>query len=248
MQPIECRIPKPVTTLEELEKVAEFLLVFAAYLVIEHEESVHRVVGHRLDTAIDRAIPFFAPSVFVYAMLWVFALAPLAYVRSNTYFRPLFASMAATLVCSYAIFLVFPTKMILQPSLEGTPGFAAWLVRGIYADDGPYNCFPSVHVALSHLSAWSLLVMDRVVGRVAWVIAALITLSTLFLKQHYLADVVAGAAIGFAAHRFGLGRYARACPPDAGDRRDRSVLWALVALQGAGMIALFATYLFRATP
>jgi len=180
----ECAVPKPISTLEELEKVAEFFLLFAGYLVIERSEAWRNVVGHRLDTALDRALPFSAGWIWVYTLLWAFAIAPLLYVRTNTFFRPLFASMAATLALSYFVFVVFPTKMVLRPTLEGVPGFTAWLVREVYAGDGPYNCFPSVHVALSHLSAWSLTEMDRALGRVAWAIAAAITVIRRPIQRH----------------------------------------------------------------
>ena len=240
-----CRVPKPVTTLEELEKVGEFLLVFAGYLVIERSEAWRDVQGHTLETPIDRAIPFVPGWIYVYVSLWLFSVAPLLYVRANTFFRPLFASMAATLTFAYVVFVVFPTKMNLRPSLEGAPGFTAWLVRGVYVGDGPYNCFPSIHVALSHLSAWSIGEMDRRAGRVAWTLAGAITLSALFLKQHYVADVVAGAALAFFVHRFTLGRYAKRCTPDFDDVRSRSVLYALAGLQVLAMIALWIVFRVR---
>jgi membrane-associated phospholipid phosphatase len=241
-----CRVPKPVTTLEELEKVGEFLLVFAGYLVIERSEAWRDVAGHSLETSIDRVIPFVPGWIYVYVTLWIFSLAPLLYVRSNTFYRPLFASMAATLTFSYVVFVFFPTKMTMRPSLEGAPGFTAWLIRGVYAGDGPYNCFPSTHVALSHLAAWSIGEMDRAAGRVAWILAAAITISALLLKQHYLADVVGGAALAFAVHRLTLGRYAKRCKPQDDDRRSRNVLWALVVAQIVGMIALYVVYRARA--
>jgi membrane-associated phospholipid phosphatase len=240
-----CRVPKPVSTLEELEKIGEFILVLAGYVVIERSEAWRDVVGRSLATSIDRAIPFSAAWIYVYVTLWIFAVAPLAYVRSNTFFRPLFASMAATLTFAYVIFVVFPTEMTLRPSLEGAPGFTAWLVRAVYAGDGPYNCFPSVHVALSHLAAWSLWEMDRPVGRVAWVLAILITISAVLLKQHYLADVAGGAALAFVVHRFTLGRYAQKCRPQEDDHRSRRVLYALAALQVAAMLVLYVVFRVR---
>ena len=240
-----CRVPKPVTTLEELEKLGEFLLVFAGYLVIERSEASRDVAGHALDTAVDRAIPFSPGWIYVYVSLWLFSIAPLLYVRSNTFFRPLFASMAATLTFAYVAFVFFPTKMTLRPTLEGEAGFTAWLIRGVYAGDGPYNCFPSIHVALSHLSAWSLWEMDRAVGRVAWGLAAAITVSALLLKQHFLADVVGGAALAFLVHRLTLGRYAKQCIPDADDVRSRGVLYTLVAMQVVGMLVLYVVYRVR---
>lgn len=54
-------------------------------------------------------------------------------------------------------------------------GFAVWGLRALYRADPPCNCFPSLHVAHSFVSA-------------------LVAMSTVFIKQHYVLDVIAGTA------------------------------------------------------
>ena len=73
----------------------------------------------------------------------------------------------------------------------------------------------------------------------------ILTLSALLLKQHYLADVLAGATLAFFVHRFTLGRYARQCRPDFDDVRSRGVLYALAGLQIAAFVALWIVFRVR---
>jgi membrane-associated phospholipid phosphatase len=233
---------RPVTWRHELEKVGEALVLFGGYVVIGRGEAALRVAGHRLDLPIDRTLPFSAPWILVYTCFYVFAFSPLFYVRRPPFFRRLFAAMVGVMAVTYAIFVVFPTANVLRPSIAGVPGFAPWLVRLIYSGDPPYNCFPSLHVALSWIAAWSIGDVDRRVGIGAWMVAGLISLSTVLTKQHYLADVAGGVLLAFVAHRLTLGRYALHHPPQADDHRARWVLAVLAGLQAAAVLGVLGWY------
>jgi membrane-associated phospholipid phosphatase len=233
---------RPVPRLEELEKIVGIIVLFGVYALIARGDAALHVGGHRLDVALDRALPFSPPWIYVYVTFYLFAFAPLLYARRAPWFRRVFTAMAATMTVCYVAYLLFPTRMVLRPTLAGVPGFTAWLLRLIYGADGGYSCFPSMHVALSHLSAWSLGEVDREVTPWAWASAALITVSTVLLKQHYLADVVAGALLAGTAHRLTLGRFARRQPAQADDHRSRWLLLGLVGLQALAMLAVLVVY------
>jgi membrane-associated phospholipid phosphatase len=84
---------------------------------------------------------------------------------------------------------------------------AAWLVALEYRLDEPYNLFPSLHVAISWL-AW-LACRDRVRPRALFLaVVVAISISTVFVKQHYIVDVVAGVALAVAAWA-AAGRWSR---------------------------------------
>jgi membrane-associated phospholipid phosphatase len=75
----------------------------------------------------------------------------------------------------------------------------AWGLRFLYQADPPYNCFPSIHVAHSFVSALTCYRVHRGLGITAVIAAALVGLSTLFAKQHYVLDVIAGVFLACMA-------------------------------------------------
>jgi membrane-associated phospholipid phosphatase len=106
------------------------------------------------------------------------------------------------MLSSYLIYLVWPTYVVRQ-AVPGD-GWAAGLLRAVYANDRTYNALPSGHTANAVLIAlfWSRW-LPR--GRWLWVaIAAVIVLSTLFTGQHHLLDPLGGALLGWLSYRFGL--------------------------------------------
>lgn len=209
-----------VTLLLEAEKIGELVLLFALYSLIPRITDLLHLAPRRLDVSLDHALPFVAAFVLAYGGLYPFCLVPFVYTRTNRYYRRVFAAFAGCMLTGYAVFLVFPVQMVLRPALDGQTGFAVTVVRFIYGHDSPLNCFPSMHVALAQLVAWTAGEIDARLARPAWLVALLITLSTVLIKQHYLADVAGGTLLAYAAYRATLYGYARRNPPDPADHRS----------------------------
>jgi membrane-associated phospholipid phosphatase len=95
---------------------------------------------------------------------------------------------------------------------------ASTTVRLTYSLDSPYNCFPSLHVANSFISALACYRVHLTLGLAAAVWASLIGASTLLTKQHYVVDVVAGVLMAALAYFLFLRSYARDRVDDS-DRR-----------------------------
>jgi len=144
---------------------------------------------------------------------------------------------------AYAIFLLYPTAAPRPQNVVGD-GFAAWALRFLYEADPPYNCFPSLHVAHSFVSALTCYAVHRRVGMIATGAAALVALSTLFTKQHYVVDVLAGVCLALVAWGVFLRGYRAELVP----ARDRHV--APMLMVGTGAVSLvamgvyWAVYLF----
>ena len=155
---------------------------------------------HAPEMALDRLITVQPAWMLVYASLYVFViLLPLLVVREPDLIRRAMQAYLTVMIVAYIGFLVYPTG---APRPGGVPGdgFAAWALRLAYAIDVPYNCFPSLHVAYAFVSALTCYRVHRGVGAAATVWAALIGVSTLYTKQHYVADVIAGALIALVAY------------------------------------------------
>ena len=138
---------------------------------------------------------------------------------------------------AYVCFLVYPT-MASRPAKVIGEGFVVWGLRFLYSSDPPYNCFPSLHVAHSFVSALTCYRVHRGVGIAAALCASLVGVSTLFTKQHYTVDVIAGMLLAFVAYVVFLRSYSREAVPEL-DRRLAPVL-ALGIIASLGlMVACF---------
>jgi membrane-associated phospholipid phosphatase len=174
---------------------------------------------YRPELALDRAIPSEPAWMFVYGSLYVFVIVlPLLVVRDRALIRRAIQAYLLVMTLSYTLFLVYPTSASRTEVAAGD-SFAAWTLRALYTLDPPYNCFPSLHVAYAFVSAFACFRVHPGIGTAALAWAALIGVSTLFTKQHYIADVIAGAAAGY----FAYGLFLRRHPADAVPARDRAL-------------------------
>ncbi len=81
------------------------------------------------------------------------------------------------------------TVMRPRPFLAGAPLIGS-------APDG-YS-FPSQHAAFTFTAATSAVFANRILGIVAFIFAALVAYSRVYLGVHYWSDIIAGALIGSA--------------------------------------------------
>lgn len=151
------------------------------------------------EVALDRAVPLEPTWMLVYGSLYFFVLLPLFVVRQYELFRRTLLAFLMVLTIAYVCFLVNPA-MGPRPAKVLGEGFFAWALRINYSLDVPYNVFPSLHVSHSFVSALACYRVHRGVGIAAVLWASLIGVSTLYTKQHYIADVIAGMLVAFVAY------------------------------------------------
>jgi len=172
---------------------------------------------HVPEVALDKAVSLQPTWMLVYGSLYVFMLLPFYLVREDNLFRRMLLSYIMVLVVSYIGFLVYPTVGPRPVYVLGN-GFFAWTLRLNYSIDTPYNCFPSLHVAHSFVSALTSYRVHRGVGFAAVLWASLIGVSTLYTKQHYVVDVLAGMLVAYMAYVVFLRSHPREAIPEI-DRR-----------------------------
>lgn len=150
---------------------------------------------HVLALAADARVPLAPVWGLAYGALYLFLiLLPVLVVREEPHIRRMFLAYLFVWLTSYGVFFAYPT-VAPRPAHVAAPGFAGWGLRLLYSADPPYNCFPSLHVAHSFVSAFACRSVHRGVGRIAMLCACLVALSTLLTRQHYLLDVVAGIGL-----------------------------------------------------
>ncbi len=192
-----------------------FVSLLPMYFVIA--ELTGRRATYVPAVALDRAVSVQPAWMIVYGSLYVFiGFLPVLVVRGRELFRRALQGYLMVMLVSFAGFLLYPTAAP-RPAVVSGDGFAAWSLRLAYDLDPPYNCFPSLHVAWAFVSALACYRVHPGVGAAAAFWAALIGVSTLYTKQHYVADVIAGALAAGAAYALFLRTY----PREAVSERDR---------------------------
>ncbi|HEX2314216.1 MAG TPA: phosphatase PAP2 family protein [Thermomonospora sp.] len=146
-------------------------------------------------TPLDERIPLVEEMVVPYVS--ALALGPLTLVlflvTAPRLARSALVAGVVLLLVAY-LFYVFAQTRMERPPVTGDDVFSATL-RLVYGTDGAYNCFPSLHTGFSLIMAVHWVRYHRRVG--VWVAGwcVLIMVSTLLVRQHYLADLVAGLVV-----------------------------------------------------
>ena len=143
---------------------------------------------------IDQEIPFVSAFVVPYIIWYAFIFGYLVYFcfkDTDVYVKTLITIVIGELIC-FVIYFFFQTT-VPRPTIEGN-GIFVMLVKYIYAHDQPVNCFPSIHVLTTYAI---MLASFHIKNKHKWntyfihLIGSLIILSTLFIKQHVILDMVA---------------------------------------------------------
>ena len=175
-----------------------FMLVFPVlgwmyHLMNRVDEEVYSLV-----TSLDQATPFIKYFALPYS-IWIFYIyvCLLYFFKKdvNLYYRGVVTYTVCALTC-YLIYAVFQTT-VPRPALTGDDPFT-WLVSYIYNRDQPFNCFPSIHCFSSYMVMrliWASPARNRRNVTLITGMSSLIILSTLFVKQHVILDVLAAIVL-----------------------------------------------------
>jgi membrane-associated phospholipid phosphatase len=166
-----------------------------------------------LRTRLDDAIPFWPWTSWCYLPFYaaVFVICIVGFRSRLLFNRALHGVLLVMFLGALGHLFVgaeYPRPVLTPPYPDLSSAFMA-LVQRI---DPPGNVFPSLHVAQTSGLAL-ILCRDRpALGRVAVVMAAMLAISTLTTKQHFLADVVSGYLLAFLARAVALRGLRRAAP------------------------------------
>ncbi len=166
--------------------VTYFFLNKYNYLLYEHG-----VKFFSLKDSFDKDIPLIPSFVWIYFLYFVVILSPIPIILEDTYFFiQTVVSYFLTYSIGFAFFLNYHIRMI-RPSFHALD-LSQKALHFIYINDHGFNVFPSMHVANTVLVALIFIGYNKKVGIFFSMLALLISMSTLFIKQHYCLDVIAG--------------------------------------------------------
>ena len=184
------------------ENKSRIIILFGAFILQSLIYFITKLFQNNpvyLNNAIDDRIPFIPSFVVFYVMWYLFLiLIPLLILKYNKkVFDKYIVVSILYAILEGIIFILFPTTMNRQPLV--VTDISTWVVDIIYKVDTPVcNLFPSAHCAFSILFIISILDVKEVKKEYKILIiisSLLIILSTLFIKQHVVIDVLGALLI-----------------------------------------------------
>lgn len=200
--------------LEKYQSLKYLIYFFIAYMIgfmiLENQDFSHMIIT---DTWIDQYIPFNEYFVIPYVLWFIFMVLGFAYFVfidqsgiKRTYFY-LFLGMSSSLL----IYALIPTGQNLRVQLYNDNIFQC-LVSFIYSVDSSTNVCPSIHVYNSVMMCVSLL-KSRKIKQHTWlcfliiVLAILICMSTVMIKQHAFMDIVWALVLAIVIYSIGKWKF-----------------------------------------
>ena len=122
--------------------------------------------------------------------------------RDMRHFNYTCMSFFVLLIVQMLFFVFFPVKTPdswrnLVPGNSITHRF----MRYVQSLDQSNNCFPSMHISVSTLTAMHLQMNIGGVGNWIYLFPVLIGFSAMYTKQHYFLDLAPGAVVGYGAFK-----------------------------------------------
>ncbi|MFV0529289.1 MAG: phosphoesterase [Lachnospiraceae bacterium] len=189
-----------------------FVILFfsLAYLVVFHFLETREITTlHIIHTRLDDMIPFNEYFIIPYLVWFPYQVISFLYFIFINKDKQEYYQLTKNICMGMTIFLVisflFPNGLQLRPAVFARDTIFTQMVAWLYATDTPTNVLPSIHVFNSlviHFALARSALMKKHPGLVfgSLVLTISIVLSTIFLKQHSVIDVIAGMAMAMAGY------------------------------------------------
>ena len=159
-----------------------------------------RPEGVLVTTWLDSFIPFIPAFVVPYAVYPIIGILPfVVFWKDYGKYRTVALSMATVLAISIVIFMTFQTSVARADFVADD--LFTWGVSVVYSLDEPLNALPSLHVAIPVIATLFIYAEKRRLGLYILPVTILIALSTVFIKQHAILDLIAGLALALAVFK-----------------------------------------------
>lgn len=161
---------------------------------------------------VDDLIPFIPEMVIFYVYLFypmvILTMLFFAFVEYKKGYALGWSLVLINLIAE-AIYILFPVSVYWwHQDLLAHPIVGNWWANQVYAvwaSDTTFNCFPSLHAAVSVIcfyiwyrySKMKALRVRKIMATMALIITIGVVLSTVFIKQHYIADEIAGILLAW---------------------------------------------------
>ena len=192
---------------EKKKALQPIIAFFVIYMILfEFVEKVQPYNLHIIHCSLDHYIPFLEVFVIPY-LLWFAFIAVTAIVLFYVDFS-MFCRFCYTMMFGMALFIavsyIYPNGLDIRPEHFPRENIFVELTRYVYKVDTPTNVLPSIHVYNSICALFAIWESEffrekKMIRNGAFVLSMSICLSTMFLKQHSVFDVVLGLLLSCAA-------------------------------------------------
>ncbi len=161
---------------------------------------------HLMYSPLDDLIPFCEYFLIPYLFWFVYLVGMILYALffDAETFRKMMRFIIITYSAAILIYFLFPTAQNLRPASFPRDNIFARFLTGFYSFDTNTNVCPSIHVIGSvavMIAAWNSRHFHSPGWRIAFSVAGvLISISTVFLKQHSVLDILAALPLCLAAY------------------------------------------------
>lgn len=158
----------------------------------------YHTTATNIATDLDRNIPFIPEFIIPYIGWYFYMFFYLIYFCQKDrklYYETLMTINIGMVTC-YIFYFFFQTTFP-RPILQGNDVFTS-LVRLIYTNDQPFNCFPSIHVLTTFIIMYAMFKSEiNSWGHryFVYIFGVLIIASTVFVKQHSFLDGIAAMVL-----------------------------------------------------
>lgn len=173
-------------------------IYFALYFLTENLIPAEKC--HVVHCFLDDIIPFNEFFLIFYVGWYVLVFGSLLYyfLYDVKRFRQLDLYIFVTQMVAMACYIFFPSRQDLRPEVFPRENFFTWVLGLIYTFDTNTGVCPSLHVAYS-LAIVSVMVKDENLSKplklFVTVFSILVCLSTAFVKQHSVVDILAALPV-----------------------------------------------------
>lgn len=152
--------------------------------------------GYDLTIELDNIIPFNSIFIIPYVYWYLYIVIGFIFILVNSrkdYIRVFISFFIGMSVC-YIVYYLYPTE-ISRPTIINS-NILNYLVNIIYSLDRPVNCFPSLHVLTTYfIMRYTKYKNSKKKFYYTEIVGVLIIISTLFIKQHFIADVISAIVL-----------------------------------------------------
>ncbi len=145
--------------------------------------------------SLDDMIPFWPSWIWVYNLIYYIMIGfVIVSVKSLEYAIFLIFGGLVLLFLQSILFMLLPAVVPPEWRAYKTDSLSARYLKFTQRVDNGRNCFPSMHISLSTYIG---LILYPTISYWAWIFVLFIILSSLFVKQHQVVDIVPGVILGW---------------------------------------------------